>query len=314
MNEVIVYCGSNKIQKNPSAEGEGFLCTEDASRAKERAGFYRLGGILNIYSLDISCLPKEDFKRKGKDLILQTEEAVRRLRFLGFGPVSAYDRRRKQAWPEEEEKAAFLIPETLCYVKRIHNENPESFLLLFCISGLAEKWESGIAFELYAMNPEELYTAVMKEIGLEPEMQVENQEAVPEQESEGNPDDEKLSWTGKIIDYIHKKTGKGFSSILEDISFRELEVLYEPLKALSMEQSFQVIREKIRQKGKKTWIQRIRRRRGLSQRELAEQSGVNLRTLQQYEIRDKDIDKAGAAKLLAMARVLSCRPEELMEW
>ena len=53
---------------------------------------------------------------------------------------------------------------------------------------------------------------------------------------------------------------------------------------------------------------------GYSQRELAEKVGVNLRTLQQYEIRAKDINKAAGATLLALAKVLGCRMEDLLEY
>lgn len=46
---------------------------------------------------------------------------------------------------------------------------------------------------------------------------------------------------------------------------------------------------------------------------LAELSGVNLRTLQQYEIGAKDINKAAAGSLQAMARVLGCEMSKLLE-
>ena len=49
-------------------------------------------------------------------------------------------------------------------------------------------------------------------------------------------------------------------------------------------------------------------------RKLAEKVGVNLRTLQQYEIRAKDINKAAGATLLALAKVLGCRVEDLLEY
>ena len=53
---------------------------------------------------------------------------------------------------------------------------------------------------------------------------------------------------------------------------------------------------------------------GYTQKELAEKSGVNLRTLQQYEIRGKDINKAASANLMALAKVLGCHMEDLMEY
>ena len=46
----------------------------------------------------------------------------------------------------------------------------------------------------------------------------------------------------------------------------------------------------------------------------AKKVGVNLRTLQQYEIRAKDINKAAGATLLALSKVLGCRVEDLLEY
>ena len=51
----------------------------------------------------------------------------------------------------------------------------------------------------------------------------------------------------------------------------------------------------------------------LTQRELAEFSGVPLRTIQQYEQRAKDINKATASNLFALAQTLGCRAEDLLE-
>ena len=52
---------------------------------------------------------------------------------------------------------------------------------------------------------------------------------------------------------------------------------------------------------------------GLSQSELAEISGVSVRTIQQYEQRQKSINRAKAETLLRLARVLCCDMEDLME-
>ena len=60
-------------------------------------------------------------------------------------------------------------------------------------------------------------------------------------------------------------------------------------------------------------LQDRRRRLGLSQKELAAISGVNLRTLQQYETGAKDINKASAAKVAALSKALFCRGLQILE-
>lgn len=60
-------------------------------------------------------------------------------------------------------------------------------------------------------------------------------------------------------------------------------------------------------------IQEIRKARGLSQRELAEASGVNVRVLQHYEQGFKDINKAAAETVKALADALGVRMEDILE-
>jgi len=52
---------------------------------------------------------------------------------------------------------------------------------------------------------------------------------------------------------------------------------------------------------------------GMSQSQLAAQSGVPLRTLQQYEQRQKNINAARADYLLNLAMALHCLPKMLLE-
>lgn len=49
------------------------------------------------------------------------------------------------------------------------------------------------------------------------------------------------------------------------------------------------------------------------QSQLSKLSGVNLRTLQQYENRSKDIQKVSGITLLSLSKVLGCNIEELMD-
>ena len=62
-----------------------------------------------------------------------------------------------------------------------------------------------------------------------------------------------------------------------------------------------------------TSLKRIRTAYGCTQSELAKRSGVSLRSIQMYEQRNKDINKASAETLLRLSRVLGCTMEDLME-
>lgn len=62
-----------------------------------------------------------------------------------------------------------------------------------------------------------------------------------------------------------------------------------------------------------TALGRMRARCGLSQSALARASGVPLRTIQQYEQRQKDINKANFEYIAMLSAALSCDPASLLE-
>ncbi len=53
---------------------------------------------------------------------------------------------------------------------------------------------------------------------------------------------------------------------------------------------------------------------GISQSQLATYSGIPLRTIQQYEQGQKNINKANAEYLISLSNVLCCEPELLLEY
>ena len=57
----------------------------------------------------------------------------------------------------------------------------------------------------------------------------------------------------------------------------------------------------------------IRTAKGYSQKQLAELSGVSLRSIQMYEQRRKDINKAQSDSLYRLAKSLNCTMEDLLE-
>ena len=58
----------------------------------------------------------------------------------------------------------------------------------------------------------------------------------------------------------------------------------------------------------------IRNKLKLTQKELSELSGVPVRTIQQYEQRQKNINKAQTEYLVMLSKALSCKVEDLLEY
>jgi len=121
-------------------------------------------------------------------------------------------------------------------------------------------------------------------------------------------------WCGWILAYFQWRTGRTFQNIHENITGSEVLKLYSSLHEASEEKFVDTVNNIIKRKNAPAAVQRQRRIFGYSQKELSEKSGVNLRTLQQYELRTKDINKASVQTVLALANVLGCRVEELLEY
>lgn len=60
-------------------------------------------------------------------------------------------------------------------------------------------------------------------------------------------------------------------------------------------------------------LKELRNEAGLSQSQLSEKSGVNLRMIQKYENQDRDIRKASGETLQKLATTLGCQMEDLMK-
>lgn len=89
--------------------------------------------------------------------------------------------------------------------------------------------------------------------------------------------------------------------------------LYPVLHEAAEEKFVDTLNRRILRSNPPTQLQALRKAVGYSQKMLAEKSGVTLRMIQQYEQRAKDINKAAGTNLLALARTLGCRMEDLME-
>ena len=89
--------------------------------------------------------------------------------------------------------------------------------------------------------------------------------------------------------------------------------MYSPYHEMDIRQFCDTMNERYSAAQPETNLKALRQRADLSQRELSEQSGVPLRTIQQYEQRQKSINKAQAEYLLMLARTLCCDMEDLLE-
>ena len=74
-----------------------------------------------------------------------------------------------------------------------------------------------------------------------------------------------------------------------------------------------IIDERMKECFPETNLKRIRTAYGCTQAELAQLSGVSLRSIQMYEQRNKDINKASVDTVYRLAKTLGCAMEDLIE-
>ncbi|MBO7564009.1 MAG: helix-turn-helix transcriptional regulator [Clostridiales bacterium] len=120
-------------------------------------------------------------------------------------------------------------------------------------------------------------------------------------------------WIGWAVSYYQWYSGRSFREIFTVLSFTDLQDLYYTLHEADISKFVDIADEKLREFFKVTNLKRIRSSYGCTQAELAKRSGVSLRSIQMYEQRNKDINKASAETLYRLSKVLACSIEDLLE-
>lgn len=180
---------------------------------------------------------------------------------------------------------------------------PDTFMELFIASGYADRFGKGNPKVVSGLSGTELVMEVAVKSGKLIDF--------PEAQIEYSCSSE--YWCGWALAYYQWYTSRSFRDIHNNISMREVLKLYSTHHEASEDKFVDTVNAVIRRKNNPTKLQCQRKRCGYSQRKLSEKSGVNIRTLQQYELGAKDINKASAQAVTALANVLGCRVEDLLE-
>lgn len=179
----------------------------------------------------------------------------------------------------------------------------EDFATMFAGSSIAYRLEVGEPKYLAGMSGIELALLVIEEkTGIVPVADdVEHLYRTPHH------------WCGWAICHYQWISGLSYKEILEIAPYPDLMHMYRTLHEADISKFIDVMERKRSSIFAETNLKRIRSAYGCSQSELAQKSGVSLRSIQMYEQRNKDINKAQSAFLLGIARTLGCRIEDLLE-
>lgn len=179
----------------------------------------------------------------------------------------------------------------------------EDFFDLFITSGIAARFEKGDFGVIVGMSGVELAYQVLELTKGE----------VNRIKPQYSADRSEEYWAGWALAYYQWDTALSFEEIVRAVPMERIVQMYSPYHEMDIRQFCDKMNERYRAAQPETNLKALRQRSGLSQRELAEQSGVPLRTIQQYEQRQKSINKAQAEYLLMLARTLCCDMEDLLE-
>ncbi len=180
---------------------------------------------------------------------------------------------------------------------------PDWIAALFVNTGYAEQFGRGNPAYLAGMSGVELAQAViLKAYG--------KKELPKPTHSEGcSPE----YWAGWALAEYQWYTGRRFKDIFRRIPLSKIIEMYTVYHEMDISCFIEDMGAMYKDAEGDSNLKRIRESRGLSQTELAEQSGVNVRNIKTYEQRDNNIDKAQAQTLYKLSCVLGCNIEDLLE-
>ena len=180
--------------------------------------------------------------------------------------------------------------------------NPDWVTALFLNTGYAEQFERGNPAFVAGMSGVELARAVI--------LKAYGRKELPEPTHA--EDCSPAYWAGWAVAEYQWFTGRRFKDIFERIPLSKIIEMYSVYHEMDITNFIDAMEDLYKAAEGDSKLKRIRENRALSQTELAEQSGVNLRNIQMYEQRGNDIDKAQARILYKLSRVLGWDIEDVL--
>lgn len=117
-------------------------------------------------------------------------------------------------------------------------------------------------------------------------------------------------WAGYVLAYYQWYSGKSFEEISILLPPSKVITMYSPLHEADINKFLDIAKML---SSSETSLAKLRKGAGISQSKLSRLSGVSLRSIQLYEQRTKDINKAQGDNIYKLAQVFGCNMEDLLE-
>jgi DNA-binding transcriptional regulator YiaG len=181
--------------------------------------------------------------------------------------------------------------------------DPDKFMEMFWISGIAERFENGNPAYVAGINGCELVRKVLLCIG----------EADPEQPDELYLDKSPEYWAGWSLAFYQWFSGRSFRRITKAVPLSGIISMYSVYHEMDPMKFRDEMDQRLRSYYQAPVLKEKRSQAGLSQSALARLSGVPLRQIQLFEQGQRDIRKTQAQTLFRLSKTLNCDMEMLMD-
>lgn len=189
------------------------------------------------------------------------------------------------------------------YAINVCKLEPDWFMKLFVQSNVSLQFERGNPAIISGKSGEELVQDIISKVYCNEKLSVPvlSQGRTPEY------------WAGWALAQYQWFSTKRFKDIFERIRLSEIIAMYPIYHEMDISRFNEAMDRRFNKVVTDTKLRKIRESRQLTQGELAKLSGVNVRSIQLYEQRVNDIDKAQVRTLYKLSRVLGCGVEDLLE-
>jgi len=200
-------------------------------------------------------------------------------------------------------KAQSVLGDAFDYALNVCNLQGEDFVKKFVASSVSRRMENGEPTFLTGKSGIEIVRDVVRETTGE--------------EIKADPE-ENLGrsceyWIGWAVAYYQWYSARRYGDIFKAVSFKDLSKMYYTLHEADISKFVDIMEARIKEYFPETNLKRLRSAYGITQADLAKRSGTSLRSIQMYEQRNKDINKASVVTVYNLAKVLGCTIEDLIE-
>lgn len=181
--------------------------------------------------------------------------------------------------------------------------NPAELTAILSNAFEMKQFERGMPRVVCGMTGDELARDIIAHAGLTP---VECRETYPFDRSP-------QYWAGWVLAYAQWMCSLGFNELLEVAPLDWIIGSYHPLHEASEGKFAQIVIDKWNNaQTDKKGLKAARKAAGLTQKQLAVQSGVKLRAIQLYEQNQLDLRRASVPSAMALAKTLDCTIGDLV--